>query len=251
MRQSTETNLSRTFVDHKSAMKNACICCELIRLVRQGRSVLKRPAIRADIVWILSQNSAMAPIVKTGLIILLCNYLIASICGVEAHSDAGTITSDDPTVANLGQFPYQVSLQDWYSDVHFCSGAIITDQWVLTAASCIYGLASKKQIKAVVGTNQLTKGTYYKIRRAFTYQETDNYHRDIALLKTKSKMVFNENVSPIELPKQVARVNEKVVVSGWGNSVVSHSLFHEIFTHSNWVFIKSQKYIFIQNKLLK
>lgn len=213
----------------------------------------------------------MASIAKTGLLILLCNSLIASIYAEALSPDEfkrivldklgsmhGKIAgAGENPVAAVGQFPYQVSLQDWYFDEHFCSGAIISEKWILTAAQCVYGLQSVKQIKAVVGTNDLTAGTDYKIREFYVPElekDQPNHRRDIALLKTKKKIVFNELVAPIELPKQVARVNEKGIVSGWGDSIVSNSLFssksnctkmktHNIFSfHDTRIIVDNQNY---------
>jgi hypothetical protein len=40
-------------------------------------------------------------------------------------------------LAGLGQFPWQAAL---YANSYFrCSGSIISEQWILTSASCIYG----------------------------------------------------------------------------------------------------------------
>ena len=50
--------------------------------------------------------------------------------------------------ANLGKWPWQVSLQNSRGS-HFCGATIIGDTWVLTAAHCVGGDASS--IRVVVG----------------------------------------------------------------------------------------------------
>jgi secreted trypsin-like serine protease len=40
------------------------------------------------------------------------------------------------TEATVGEFPWQVSLQDADTGVHYCSGSIINENWVLTTGHC-------------------------------------------------------------------------------------------------------------------
>lgn len=44
----------------------------------------------------------------------------------------GSVQCND---ANISDFPYQVSLRRGGS--HFCSAAILSNEWIVTAASCI------------------------------------------------------------------------------------------------------------------
>ena len=53
---------------------------------------------------------------------------------------------DDPPIVGIvggwevsnGGAPYIVSLQTMQG-VHFCAGSIISDEWILTAAHCVFG----------------------------------------------------------------------------------------------------------------
>lgn len=57
-----------------------------------------------------------------------------------------------------GQFPYQVSLKEPRGSIiwHFCGGAIISDQFVLTTAKCTQGPRSHPpNVTVVVGTNTI------------------------------------------------------------------------------------------------
>merc|ERR1719466_510761 len=80
---------------------------------------------------------------------------------------AETIKEEDPRIvhgqeAARGSLPYQVSVQLNYNNrritskpSHFCGGALIADNWVLTAAHCMKGQTANK-LKVVGGTNDIT-----------------------------------------------------------------------------------------------
>ena len=44
------------------------------------------------------------------------------------------------------------------------------------------------------------------------------YHNDIAILKTKKNINFDENIAPICLPKPKAKFQE-CFISGWGSTL--------------------------------
>jgi len=41
------------------------------------------------------------------------------------------------TPAEVGEFPYIVSVTNLITDQHLCSGFIYSDRWIVTAASCV------------------------------------------------------------------------------------------------------------------
>ena len=61
------------------------------------------------------------------------NYLLF----ISAASGSGRfiIGGDD---AQVGEWPWQASLQSRYN-FHFCGAAVISDEWVVTAAHCLVG----------------------------------------------------------------------------------------------------------------
>lgn len=157
----------------------------------------------------------MAWLPTVGHILVLCNLLIT------AYGNA--------TIAEPGQFPFHVSLQNSYSNEHMCSGVIIGNEWILTVGHCVEELAHVGELRALVGTTKSkSDGVPYKIRSVTIhpqYRKSIARQHDIAMLRTKTKMKFNKKVNAIKLSPQIAIVDEDMVVSGWGMSKVSSSPF--------------------------
>lgn len=125
-----------------------------------------------------------------------------------------------------GQFPYQVSLRSKRKGQHFCGGAIISNFYILSAAHCLMGLRRADNIFVVVGAHKLTgDGNAIDILHATShplFNSTDEqWHNDIALLRTKQEIIFNEFVQPIDLPAADFPFDKpesemKAIITGWG-----------------------------------
>lgn len=117
------------------------------------------------------------------------------------------------------KFPYQVGLL--LRSGQWCGGSLISHDFVLTAAHCLFREVGSLKIYmgSVVRilTNKvdvLTKNIY--INKYYRPETGDN---DIALIKIPY-VNFNEEISPISLPDTSMRVEnyygKDVLVSGWG-----------------------------------
>jgi secreted trypsin-like serine protease len=64
--------------------------------------------------------------------------------------------NNHPIKLFIGEFPWQISLQLVTAETarHVCGGSVINENWVLTAAHCVYGL-SEKMLSVVAGKNDL------------------------------------------------------------------------------------------------
>ena len=119
--------------------------------------------------------------------------------------------------------PFQVSLQDITENQHFCGGAIIADNWVITAAHCIED-TDPASIQVLAGATVLSEsnvGQVLQVEKIYSHLFVD-YVNDIALLKLKGNFNFNSNVAAIPLVTQsddnMGKLDHgnSAYVSGWG-----------------------------------
>ncbi|XP_033867167.3 coagulation factor VII-like isoform X2 [Acipenser ruthenus] len=128
------------------------------------------------------------------------------------------------SVCLKGECPWQAYLQ--YLDTFICGGIIVSPIWVLTAAHCVHNASISKlqvvlgeHIRTVIEGNEQVKHVAEKIvHEDYSVNIIDN---DIALLKLKTAITYNDYVMPICLPDWHLAVHKLTsikfsTVSGWG-----------------------------------
>ncbi|XP_058808150.1 trypsin-1-like [Phymastichus coffea] len=125
--------------------------------------------------------------------------------------------------AEITTYPYQVSLQIF--DRHVCGGSIIDKNYVVTACHCVDDLLAR-DIIVRVGSSKIDQGgsihqVMEVIRKEDCYVNSyGNPTNDIALLRLKEHIHFDDTRQPIDLFKQgeVSAPGNMSVITGWGDT---------------------------------
>ncbi|RWS26215.1 trypsin-1-like protein [Leptotrombidium deliense] len=137
-------------------------------------------------------------------------------CGIQGTGRSGRIILGD--VVPDGKYPWmtQVKIQTANGRRSFCSGSIINNHYILTAAHCVYDAVS---VYVAYGSNKKpTSGVYNHVNKIIVHQNFDRSlgHNDIALLKLKNPIKFTWKIKPICLPPANADQSGSLTVAGWG-----------------------------------
>lgn len=147
-------------------------------------------------------------------------------------------------IAPKAQFVYQASLRrinpnDRHVSEHFCSGTIISDRFILTAAHCVSkpnGIRPEDLIVVTGATHVRNGGVAYEAERIIIHEEyyeaKQPLRYDIALIETKSPIELSKEVKPVQLEKNWVKSGASGTTSGWNRHQVIYRLFSEIHLFS-------------------
>lgn len=127
-----------------------------------------------------------------------------------------------------GQVPYQVSLRTKMNQ-HFCGGAILSQNWILTSGHCVSGRQAG-EIIAVAGSTSLREGNGIVVSHIFVHPEfsADGLLNDIAVVQTESNFAFNMIVQPANIGGDYAEADIAATLSGWGQTSYPGSLSDDL-----------------------
>ena len=120
--------------------------------------------------------------------------------------------------------PWQVHLRQGSptgSFLHFCGGTIIDAKTILTAAHCYHERnLDRNDYFVYAGAVQLFDRTAQiafvesiTLHESFIYDRLEN---DVAILKLKTPLTFNDKVQPACLPEASFKPQGHGIASGWG-----------------------------------
>ncbi|XP_068126827.1 transmembrane protease serine 3 isoform X2 [Hyperolius riggenbachi] len=142
------------------------------------------------------------------------------VCGNRpSYSSSARIVGGN--ISSEGQWPWQVSLT--FQGIHLCGGSLISPQWIVTAAHCVYDLYFPDSWSVQVGlVNQpLEPATNSVLVEKIIYHskyKSSTMSNDIALIKLATPFTFSDLVQPICLPNYGEDFPEGKIcwISGWG-----------------------------------
>ncbi|XP_071978700.1 plasma kallikrein-like isoform X2 [Engystomops pustulosus] len=158
----------------------------------------------------------------SGFSLRICKSRTSGGCG-KPVDQAGRIVGG--TDSYLGEWPWQVSMHlKLSSNKHVCGGSIISSQWIVTAAHCVFqwslprfwsiyvGIVNQTEITAATPTLEVEQ---ILIHPDYIGAEGG---MDIALLKLKTPITYNDNQQAICLPPNEDSfvLPRTCWITGWG-----------------------------------
>uniref|UniRef100_A0ABD2VZH0 Peptidase S1 domain-containing protein n=1 Tax=Trichogramma kaykai TaxID=54128 RepID=A0ABD2VZH0_9HYME len=133
-----------------------------------------------------------------------------------SDSENARVVGGAPTT--IRDHPYQVSVR--YMSRHRCGGAIISSNWIVTAAHCVramnaFGITVKAGSTTLSGRGQVVRAKQIIRHENYARWKSDS---DIALIQVNPPLSFGSNVQPIDLAdfSDDYEPGSKASVTGWG-----------------------------------
>ncbi|XP_047485380.1 uncharacterized threonine-rich GPI-anchored glycoprotein PJ4664.02-like isoform X2 [Penaeus chinensis] len=149
-------------------------------------------------------------------------------CGI-ASVHVNNMRIVNGTKASVGEYPYQVALLSTIQDKSYlCSGTIIKDSCILTAAHCLYDKNKNRATRVEVRYGSILLQNQTSVI-ASRYIEHPGYTRttlanDIAVVELPKPLVFSNTVRPICLGLEEDNpFGGKAVATGWGDIIFNGS----------------------------
>merc|ERR1711894_348268 len=186
----------------------------------QGRDLSKykprqavEPGTEESLAWAIKEVKKTGASTKKGT-----NVDLKATCGIEGPARAGRIVGGHEAQEN--EWPWQVAL--FIDNAWFCGGALISENYVMTAAHCADGasyfdiMAGAHNVRASSEPNRVEVTSY----NGWTHPmwNSNDLSGDLALVELPSPLPMNDYISASCLPAtgETPAVGSMVTVTGWG-----------------------------------
>ncbi|XP_014475657.1 PREDICTED: chymotrypsin-2-like [Dinoponera quadriceps] len=154
-----------------------------------------------------SYMTALVCILTIALANIVCGYWMDKTLDIKEEWNVGGLINANPT--DTEKYPFMVSIKS--EGTHICSGAMLTQVYVITNARCLemwQESSSAKNLTVVTGSSILQcGGKAYNVDKIFFHDEyaknTDyvgDYMHNIALIRVEKIMEYNSLQWPVKLP---------------------------------------------------
>ncbi|XP_067665326.1 uncharacterized protein [Haliotis asinina] len=120
-----------------------------------------------------------------------------------------------------GEWPWQASIQR--KGKHFCGGALVSPNFIVTAAHCVEAYTSDhRNIEVVLGASNVSakepQQQRYKVKSLTIHNHIYHQKNDIALVQIDGTVNYTDYIRPICLPGKddVFTKTTKCYAAGWG-----------------------------------
>ena len=151
-------------------------------------------------------------------------FYIILVLSLQVFPQADIVGGED---CDISEYPWQAALS---ACGYACGASIINEYWVITAAHCVEDggqLISTDCLTVSVGSSSsyASGGDEYDVQEIISHNNfSNNMNNDIALLRMKQPIQFNNNVQPISIicSDQVSAGAQDVgvitTITGWGEN---------------------------------
>ncbi|XP_047526415.1 chymotrypsin-2-like [Pieris napi] len=153
-----------------------------------------------------------------GILLLLSHGLLGEVDVSEVIDGDSRIVGGKDATPGMAKYQVSIRIHVGEKEGHICGGSILNEEYVLTAAHCIYRKRAE-QLSIVVGSQEFNKGDQrYKIKKLVLHEKYFRRYlrNDIAIIQIEGKIKYNDMVQPIELLKEMAPIGKKCLLTGFG-----------------------------------
>ncbi|MBF25097.1 MAG: hypothetical protein CMP49_01070 [Flavobacteriales bacterium] len=155
-------------------------------------------------------------------------FCITIILSIQLYSQTEIVGGED---CDISEYPWQAAI---YADGYLCGASVIHQYWVITAAHCVEEgnqVIDAENITVGVGSSSSYAGLFGSGGEEYEVEEVISHNgfnwsmsNDIALLRLKQPIIFDDNVQPISIicSDQVSAgaqdIGVTTTITGWGDT---------------------------------